>query len=254
MSGASAVRLESARLTAEGFRHGFATREGGVSEGTFASLSFAHGKEPEAAIEENLRRLAETVGFDPEALVEVSQVHGARVIEGQGDRQRLRREEADAVVVRGGAAAGVRIADCVPVLVGDRETGAAAAIHAGWRGIVAGVISRGVNAMGGRGTDKVAAIGPCIGACCFEVGPDVARTIAAVVGDEGVITRSLGAKAFVDLRRAARARLLAAGLQGANVEDVQGCTRCDGARFHSYRRDGEASGRHLAVIVSRAIP
>jgi copper oxidase (laccase) domain-containing protein len=96
----------------------------------------------------------------------------------------------------------------------------------------------------------LAAIGPCIGPCCFEVDADVAAQIAQATTPE-VIARRVGDKAFVDLRRAVRFQLRALGLDDAHTDDVDGCTRCDEEHFFSHRRDGEASGRSLAFIVAR---
>ena len=173
-----------------------------------------------------------------ESITQVRQVHGATAVEAAAAAV----AEADAIVSRaGGAAVGVRVADCVPVLVGSSITGDAAAIHAGWRGVAQGVIGSGVSLLGGRGL--VAAIGPCIGACCFEVGPEVAERL-------GFVDRRVGDKAYVDLRAAVRAQLLDLGLLDREIEDVPGCTKHD-PRFHSFRRDGSGSGRMLASIRPR---
>jgi YfiH family protein len=187
-------------------------------------------------------------------VVQVRQVHGARVVEATeasppagpvgAETRSTAAPEADALIGRGGPdrmVVGVRVADCVPVLVADEASGAVAAIHAGWRGVVAGVVPAALERMGGRARACVAAIGPCIGACCFEVGGDVA-------GQTGFVVRSVGAKAYVDLRAAVRAQLRACGIDDARIEDVPGCTRHEGARFHSFRRDGANSGRMLAAI------
>jgi YfiH family protein len=136
----------------------------------------------------------------------------------------------------------------VPVLVASVASGDVAAIHAGWRGVVAGIVRAGVERFGAR--DLVAAIGPCIGPCCFEVGRDVASQIAGACGETTVVARELGDKAYVDLRRAVRAQLRALGLDDARIDDVPGCTRCDAARFHSYRRDGANAGRMLSAIAN----
>jgi YfiH family protein len=175
-------------------------------------------------------------------VIQVKQVHGARAVlasaaEGQ---------EADAVVAReAGAAVGVRVADCVPVLVADEASGHVAAIHAGWRGVVGGVVRAGVELLAGqRLVSLVAAIGPCIGPCCFEVGRDVAAQI-------GFVVREQGDKAYVDLRAAVRAQLALLGVAEARIEDVAGCTKDEPERFHSFRRDGANSGRMLAAIVAR---
>jgi copper oxidase (laccase) domain-containing protein len=123
----------------------------------------------------------------------------------------------------------------------DLASGSVAAIHAGWRGVVGGVVRAGVQLLGGR--NLVAAIGPCIGACCFEVGRDVAAKIGFVVREERD-------KAYVDLRAAVRAQLRSLGLPDAAIDDVAGCTRHEAERFHSFRRDGARSGRLLSAIVA----
>jgi YfiH family protein len=187
--------------------------------------------------------------------MQVKQVHGARAVLAEeaavtslaGGATSLAggAQEADALVARpssGSVAVGVRVADCVPVLVASTETGAVAAIHAGWRGVVAGVVPAGVELLG-RGA-LLAAIGPCIGACCFEVGADVADRI-------GFVTRRAGDKAYVDLRAAVRAQLRALGLTDDAIDDVPGCTKHEPDRFHSFRRDGANSGRMLAAIATR---
>jgi purine-nucleoside/S-methyl-5'-thioadenosine phosphorylase / adenosine deaminase len=173
------------------------------------------------------------------AVVQARQVHGRVAVLAENARG----AEADAVIAREGAVAvGVRVADCVPVLVGDETSGNVAAIHAGWRGVEAGVVPAGVELL--AGDRLVAAIGPCIGGCCFEVGEDVAARI-------GFVVRRQGDKAFVDLRAAVRAQLRALGVDDARIDDVPGCTKHEPDRFHSFRRDGANSGRMLAAIARR---
>jgi YfiH family protein len=275
--------LRSARLTDAGFRHGFTTRRGGVSPEPFATFHFglpARGDEPPSApvlrdraenIRANVERLAQHVGFAPDRLFQVNQVHGARAVWAKGRPDDIRAEAADALLARltelvteaevSVPAIGVRTADCVPILIGDRKTGAVAAIHAGWRGVVSGVVASALEAL--RASDAharpIAAIGPCIEACCFEVGEDVAKRIVDAVGDASIAGRPTPAprderpdKRMVDLRRAVRAQLRSLGVEEGDIEDVGGCTRCDASLYFSYRRDGEVSGRHLSVIVPRA--
>jgi YfiH family protein len=243
--------LVASNLERAGFAHGFTTRR----------LDFGATAPPEARAA-YVREVGAALGFAPEVLRQVHQVHGARVVRGEPDMAARPLEEADAIVAAAedvaSLAVAVRVADCVPVLVGDRRIGAVAAIHAGWRGVVAGVVPRAMAELVKFASgDYVAAIGPCIGACCFEVSADVATRIVDSCGGDAslaVFARHDGgdvthAKARVDLRRAVRAQLAAAGVH--DVEDVPGCTKCDAARFFSYRRDGEASGRHMAVIVAR---
>ncbi len=211
-------------------------------------------RDPEA-LRENLARFGARVGFDPSRLYQATQVHGAAVLEAGGDATVARAAEADAVVAAvAGDAAAVRVADCVPVLVADPSTGRVAAIHAGWKGVVGGVVDAGLRALGG-GSDRVAAIGPCIGVCCFEVSTEVGQAISAAAGGaRGVLlAEHAPGKSRVDLRAAVRAQLVALGLDDANVEDVpssRGCTRCEAEWFYSFRRDGDASGRLLAAIVA----
>ena len=181
-------------------------------------------------------------------ITQVVQVHGARVVHAH----EAAGQEADAIVAgtrSSPVAVGVRVADCVPVLLADEASGAVAAIHAGWRGVAAGVVrAAGAELQGGS---LLAAIGPCIGACCFEVGQDVAAEIARASHGAEVVRVRAGDKAFVDLRAAVRAQLRALGVDDARIEDVPGCTRHE-PRFHSYRRDGNASGRMLAAIAGRS--
>lgn len=211
-------------------------------------LDYAFSRESSRASEESV---ASALAIDSARLYEVTQVHGNAVVLPAGPAQPFRAQSADALVLRRdkseGAAVGVRVADCVPILVGDLATGDCAAIHAGWRGIVAGVAKAAFAHLGDG--PKRAAIGPCIGVCCFEVSRDVGAEIAGAT-DRGIVhVVSAPDKVKVDLRAAARVQLRSLGLADDDIDDVGGCTRCDAERFHSYRRDGEASGRMLGVIL-----
>lgn len=225
--------LRAENLTRAGFSHGFTTRHGGVSTGPYASFDFAMLRDPEG-LAENHRRLAAELGAA--GLSQATQVHGRRVVKAGLPSA----EEADALVAEPGEAVLVRVADCVPVLVAEPSTGRAAAIHAGWRGIELGVVTETLGHFSGP---LVAAIGPSIGPCCFEVGEDVAERLRAAARVDVVDRASGPGKVFVDLRRAVRAQLV-----GADVEDVPGCTRCDAERFYSYRRDGDLAGRLVGAI------
>jgi YfiH family protein len=251
--------LVSESLTRAGFAHGFSTRAGGVSEPPYDSLDFALLRDP-VRLRENQRRLAARVGFDPGRLFQARQVHGRALLVAAGAPSSLVERDADALVAEPGSgfAVAVRVADCVPVLLGDRATGRVAAAHAGWRGVVDGVLAAAVQQLGG-GRSLVAAIGPCIGPCCFEVGDDVATTIARATTAEVIVRRDEApGKAHVDLRRAVRAQLVSLEVEDGAIDDVPGrdreaCTRCQSERFYSYRRDGDASGRLLGVIVARDV-
>ncbi len=238
----SVLTLRGNALDRAGFRHGFSTR----GAGDFALL-----RDP-VALGERLAGLAAAVGFDPSRLYQTRQVHGREVVVAEGDAARFAEREADGIVAEpaSGAAAGVRVADCVPILLGDTSSGRVAAVHAGWRGVVAEIAAVAMTHMSSSAV--VAAIGPCIGACCFEVGEDVATKVGgATVADVVARRDTERGKAWIDLRRGVRAQLVALGVPNDAIDDVGGCTRCDAEQYHSFRRDGDASGRLIGVIVAR---
>lgn len=248
--------LESALLRRAGFRHAFFTRNGGVSSGAYRSLSFSIAAgDTSDNVEQNLARAGLTLGVDPERIHFLSQVHGrtARTLDGNEDQRALLHVEGDALLSRApGIACGVRSADCVPVLLADRQSGAVAAAHAGWRGAVQGVVSATVEALRALcpNPDLIAAIGPHISRAAFEVSEDVAETILSASRDPNIVDRSQP-KPHVDLRRMLRAELRGLGLNDEAIDDVWGCTVLEPERFFSFRRDGKASGRHLSAIVPR---
>jgi YfiH family protein len=193
------------------------------------------------------------LGLDPQDVFLVSQVHGAGVVcPGAGAvPAAMRAEKGDAIVLSAGQTGAVRVADCVPVLVGDPVSGRAAAIHAGWRGVVGGVVPAALSHLRGNPRGMLAAIGPCIESCCFEVGDDVASTIEMAVPAPGVVARRAGGKGWVDLVAAVRAQLEASGVAAANIERVGSCTRCSPEKYWSYRREGASAGRIMGVIRAR---
>jgi YfiH family protein len=252
------MRQTSNLLSQHGFAHGFFSRRGGVSEGSYATLNFAAstGDDPDR-VRENVSRAATELGIGPERLYFLSQVHGTVAVRLTGTEARddVVRMEGDATFSTArGVACGVSSADCGTILIGDRETGAVLAIHAGWRGTEIGVVESAVFALRqalGKEGDLIAAIGPHIEVCCFEVGADVAERLARSSSlGEGAVDR-LSEKPHVDLRRILEAKLVALGFATDAIDHVRGCTVCDAERFFSYRRDGKLSGRLLSAIVSR---
>lgn len=229
-----------------GFPHGFTTRRGGASGPPFDALNLGGsvGDDP-ALVARNwalLERETE-LGF-----ARVRQVHGARAV--RGDAPGPAAEEADVVVSRtAGVAACVSVADCVPVLLADPETGAVAAVHAGWRGTLARAAAVGVRALGAEAGAPprrlLASIGPSIGPCCYEVSPDLAARFGAELGPE-VVRR--GGRPRLDLWAANVAVLRAAGLEPARVELLGRCTSCERDLFFSHRRDAGRTGRQMAFI------
>jgi polyphenol oxidase len=232
-----------------GIRHGFTTREGGVSRGPFASLnlSTAVGDDP-GRVRENWDRLRDATGLD---FARVRQVHGCRVVEAGSGTEPV--EEADAVLTASpGVAACVSVADCVPVLLADPRSGAVAAVHAGWRGTIDGAAAAGVRALvdrhGARPGDLLAAIGPGIGPCCFEVSRDLATRFRDEVGPVTASPRDQGSR--VDLWRANELLLRRAGLAPRRIEVLGRCTSCEDRTFFSHRRDRGVTGRQVAFIAA----
>jgi YfiH family protein len=230
------------------FPHGFTTRHGGGSRPPFDALNLgeAVGDDP-AAVAENWERLRGETGL---AFARVRQVHGDRVLVAREPWPASARPEADAVVsATRGVAACVSVADCVPVLLADPRGGAVAAVHAGWRGSIARIAARAVEALareaGARPCDLIAAIGPSIGPCCYEVAEDLAARFAAELGDD-VVRVGPGAPRL-DLWLANERALREAGLGGASVDRLDRCTACDPGLF-SHRRDRGRTGRQVGFV------
>jgi YfiH family protein len=239
--------LYSRLLTELGVRHGFTTRLGGVSSGRFASCNLGRtwGDDPRCA-DENLRLIAADAGFAVERLCQVIQVHSPRVLLLTAPERRQR--EADGMASAHSLCLGVLSADCVSILLADGE-GRVAAVHAGWRGTVAGVAGAAVTALselGAKPGQLRAVLGPSIGPCCFEVQADVAAEFSRVT--PGCVQQR-GGRTYVDLWRTNRELLLKAGLAPEHIDATPPCTHCDPRRFFSYRRDGAGIGQHLAFIL-----
>jgi YfiH family protein len=224
-----------------------------VSEGPYASLNFAANTGDVTGRVAANRALAErALGVEPGALRFLSQVHGMRVVavSAEVDFDATVREEGDAVISGDPSVAiGVRSADCATLLFGDPESGVVAATHAGWRGTVLGVVEATLAALDARGIEcgrLICAVGPMIERCCFEVGEDVAATIAGCSSARDVVD-ARRSRPHVDLRAVIHAKLADRGV--SKREDVGGCTACNPDVFFSYRRDGRESGRLLAAIV-----
>jgi YfiH family protein len=238
-------------LPSEGFTHGFPERTGGVSAGARSSLNL--GKrwgDDEDNVATNRRLLAAHAGYDPAELQVTRHVHGTnvwRVGEPLSDAA-----EFDGLVCdRPGPVLGAFAADCIPMLFAEPEARVCGAAHAGWRGTVAGIATNVITRMTELGArpDRVrVALGPSIGPCCFEVGPEVVTEFRAALGDLPGMVVAGPHKDHIDLRVATRAILERAGVSPHNIDDRPPCTRCEGDRFFSYRRDGKEGGVHMAFI------
>jgi YfiH family protein len=246
------IRLHTSPvLPREGFIHGFPERTGGVSTGARASLNL--GKrwgDDEGHVEENRRLLARHVGYAPEQLQATRHVHGTAVWK-VGEPQPDPAEFDGMVCDRVGPVLGAFAADCIPMLFADPEARVIGAAHAGWRGTVHGiagnVIARLVE-LGARANRVRVALGPSIGPCCFEVGPEVVDEFRAALGELPGLVVPGPRKHHIDLRVANRAILERAGVLPDSIDDRPPCTRCEAERFFSYRRDGKDGGVHMAFI------
>ena len=228
----------------------FTTRAGGVSDGPYAGLNLgtATGDRP-GSVRENRMRLCAALGIDPERVTMGRQVHGVtvRTVEAPtrpgrftgglhgwpaGDGLASRRPGL-ALVVLG--------ADCLPVLLWRRDQPAVAAAHAGWRGLVAGVIDDAVRTLGRPGRIG-AAIGPGVGPCCYPVSRELRDRFASLFGPRVVRAPA------VDLPLAARFALERAGVPRSAIQSVEACTACEPARLYSHRRDGPRCGRQAGIV------
>lgn len=246
------IRLHrSAVIPSEGFLHGFPERTGGVSTGPRASLNLGvRWGDAAENVETNRRLLAAHAGYDPAALQAIRHVHGTDVwtmgeplVEGA---------TFDGLVCdRPGPVLAAFAADCVPLVFAEPEARVCGTAHAGWRGTVAGIATNVVRRMQERGAvaSRIrVALGPSIGPCCFEVGPEVVAAFREAYGEvPGLVVRG-PEKDHIDLRVATRTSLERAGLAPAHIDDQPPCTRCNPERFFSYRRDGQAGGVHMAFI------
>jgi len=180
----------------------------------------------------------------PPGLIRPRQVHGARVASPQECAGGI---DADAVVTRAAQPIGVVTADCVPVLAASADGRTVAAIHAGWRGLAAGVIDAGIDALrhAAPGQTLRAVIGPHIGPCCYEVDAPVLDALRYFDADlDAAIKASRLGHHFLDLGALSRSALVRVGVLPSEIGAVShACTSCDALRFHSYRRDGPRAGR-----------
>ena len=243
----------------EGSIHCFSTRFGGVSEGHLASLNLgAHRGDRPENVWENYRILGRAVGFAPEQTVLTKQEHTDTVLRvGKADcGTGLLREQTtvcDGLITNEpGTALCCFGADCTPILLYDPVRRAAGAVHSGWRGTAMGIAAKAVAAMGREfGCDPAdlrAAIGPCIGLCCFEVGPEVAEAMRTALGaDAEPFLVPHGEKYHADLKGLNRLWLEQAGLR--TIDTCPDCTKCQPQRFWSHRTVGNARGSQAGIIM-----
>ena len=242
-----------------GVIHAFSTRRGGVSEPPFASLNLGYRTGDEAArVTENRRRFLEALGARLDQVICAEQVHGAGAARvGARDRGRGAVDPGSSVpgvdalaTSDAGSLLLLYFADCVPVFLADQQGRAVALAHAGWRGSMAGVAEAAAAELARLGVEPgelVAALGPCIKPCCYEVSPELARRFAERFGD-GVVLRTRWGAPSVDLAEANRRALEALGVPRASIYVEPECTACRTDLYFSHRAEGGATGRMAAVI------
>lgn len=227
-------------------RHAFTTREGGFSQGPFASLNLSEstGDDP-AVVARNRERLLAFFGHLPQAALH--QVHSSTVLvvdepgswEGDG-----------LITSRPGLLLRVMVADCFPLLLHDPVQGVVAALHAGWRGVVGGILPRALQLMQEMGCNPLQiqlAIGPGIGPCCFQVGPEVVQAFERA-GFQAAQPDRVAGKFLMDLPAVLHLQARQAGLRPQHIWTGGWCT-CHDPRFFSHRRDRGVTGRMWAAIV-----
>jgi YfiH family protein len=219
-------------LERAGVRHGFTTRRLGD-------------------VMNDLSGWEDATSLEAKSLVRLKQVHGSDVLTVDAPAGELppedKRQFDAAVTTRDDVILGIRTADCVPILL--FAPGVVAAVHAGWRGTVAGTLKNAVDAMielrECRADSILAAMGPCIHSCCYQVGRDVWEPFTQRFRRDAVVEREDGR--YVNLVAANRAWLLRSGIPPKNIDVLNACTHCNPEMFFSYRREG-STGRQLAFI------
>jgi YfiH family protein len=250
-----------------GFTNAFSTRLGGVSPMPKDALNLAGFNEDDGEnIYENRRRFLSL--FDGNwRLASCWQMHTAdvRAVKGpdaaQPQNDRGDTIQCDALMTNiPRTFLGVKTADCVPIILADKRTGACAAVHAGWRGTVASIVKQTLGRMadeyGARSNDIRAALGPAALACCYEVGAEVMEAFHKNFSNAGSLFKETREEhALVDLHRANREQLIAAGVKSDWIYSAPLCTMCRTDLFFSYRREKKVHGRvgRLMSVIGRTV-
>ena len=249
--------------------HAFSTRVGGVSERCHTSslnLAFGRGDE-DSTVLENLGKFAHAVGFLPQNVISVPQIHSADVKTVGAEQMGFGYfREADFscdgyLTAEKNVVLGIKTADCVPILLEARNEGgeviAVEALHAGWRGTAARIAQRGVYELLGLGASReriFAAIGPCIGGCCFEVGDECHAELKKLDSTGACVEIHESGRAFYDLAALNASVLESAGVPKCNIDICGLCTYCEEELFYSHRRQKGVRGSMLSVIWKNSTP
>lgn len=249
-------------------RHGFSTRHGGIGGGTL-NLNTAAWDTPER-VNENRRRLLSALDIENAALILLNQVHSDIVcaVESaagfyeppfpysgpiENRQSKIKNREGDALVTNmKNTALAIKTADCFPVLIVDPVHRAIGAVHSGWRGTLAGVLPCAIREMNHRfqsdSTRLLAALGPGIRECCFEVDEDVARLFTEAYSEKSTARPAANGKYMVNLAAVLKTQMTQSGVPPENQHDLGMCTCCNAREFFSWRAEDTAAGRMMAVI------
>jgi len=237
-----------------GLLHGFTGRRGGKSVGPYSGLNLSYrvGDDPKV-VSQNVCDVKLAVGIHDGRIVTMRQVHGDHIVEVK-DKTLKEAGEADGMITgESEIFLAVLTADCVPLLFAAPKQKLAAAVHAGWRGTLAGIAEKTVRILKdqyGVAPDQLeVALGPAIGPCCYEVKEDVSGPLMKTWGK--LTTASVlvkDGKSFVNLRRLNRDILRASGVPGKQLHEAGPCTRCAAEDFFSYRRERSETGRQMSFI------
>lgn len=257
--------LKSPLFESHGIKHMFTLREGGVSQGVYSSFNFATGSGERPDEWENVVNnhaiAAAQLGMSAEDVCRTYQTHSSNVVTvGQSERgtgllKPPFSEGVDGLVTgEKNVLLTVRAADCVPILLYDLKNEICAAVHSGWRGTVAGIVAKAVKQMIDLGTnheDVIAAIGPSVGQCCYEVGEELLCTFIDEAAYFGSCFEERAGKLFLDLKKANALILHRCGIGDERISTSDECTACNTERFFSHRVMGVNRGTMAAFIAVR---
>lgn len=236
--------------------HATSTRQGGLSTGIYESLNLGlMSGDDLTAVDGNRQIFSQMLGIP--IVQNLSMTHGTRVAHLCTPRDMESPQDADACISNHAEVSlSLTTADCVPIFFHDPKAGAVGLAHAGWRGTVNGIAARVVEEMtaklGSRPENVRVGLGPAIGPCCFEVGPEVAQEFHSQYGQQSWVEQR-GAKWHIDLHQANRVWLERAGVSQENVRSCPLCTCCRADLFYSWRRESGKTGRLLSAIALKPL-
>lgn len=243
--------------------HAFLTRIGGVSSGPFASLNFNNSKEDiYSNIDRNRVIVGKFLGFNPNMLITTNQVHRDNILiidspseVFQDQIKDAKNVSADAILTnQKGIAIGVLTADCLPIILFDPVKRVAGIAHAGWRGTAEGICKSIIKSLSNHFESKpeniLAALGPSIGPCCYEVGVDVVNHFTSMTSSTNEILIEVGGGRWkLDLKNANANQLVECEVMRKNISISNLCTSCNTNLFFSYRKEGNPTGRQLNLVL-----